>query len=392
MAAHAEHRSGPELIERAKALVPLVSSEAAASEELGEITATTMDALHDAELIGMWTPRNLGGSEIGFTDGGEVIEQIAYGDGSSGWVFFCAVAASAGSGAYYGDEAVAEMYSGERIPHVAGQGSRPGLGVRQDGGYGITGNWSFGSGIKHAQWTQNLVVVDGAPVLTTTRIEDAQLDRDSWQTIGLRATGSLDYTIEQVFVPESFTAAPSAASSTRGGPLYHSGQIGFITAGHGAWALGVGRRMLDELKANLAAKAGRAGAASESEAFLDGYEVAEARLRSARALFRETWQDVDATLDAGDDLSQEQISMQRMAVTNATWRAHEVATFVYLAGGTLSIRPGPVQRGFRDMQTGAQHVTASPMLRHNVARMLSGVAEGKSWDSFFLVDDETAPR
>lgn len=378
---------GRELLDRAKALTPLLAANAEKSEALGRIADEVVEALDEAGIWGLWVPRSLGGSELAPTEAGRVIEQLAGGDASTAWVVFANACINGSAGAYYGEEAVAQMF-GDGIPRVAGHGTKPGVAVPRDGGYEVSGDWSFGSGLKHAQWTHNLVYVegDGRALICSTPVAAAALDLDSWQTIGLRATGSIDYTIEGAFVPEAFTHPAGITSSERGGPLYELGVIGLICCAHAAWANGVGRRLLDELKKNVAAKAGRSGSQAQSTAFLDQYQVAEARQRSATALFYRTWEDVEATLYAGGALSKEQETLIRLALTNATWSNDEVAKFVYTVGGTAAARPGPIQRGFRDMETGIQHITSGPSTRQNVARSLLGLADDKRWAFMDLVD------
>ena len=73
-------------------------------------------------------------------------------------------------------------------------------------GYRLSGSWSFASGIKHAQWIHTLGIVEdtGQPQIFVLPVEKAQLI-DNWDVLGLRATGSIDYVIEDVYVPDGFT-------------------------------------------------------------------------------------------------------------------------------------------------------------------------------------------
>jgi hypothetical protein len=69
-----------------------------------------------------------------------------------------------------------------------------------------------------------------------------------------------------------------------------------------------------------------------------------------------------------------------------TWAAHEVAAFVYKSAGTAGLRAGTIQRLFRDMNAGTQHVVASPPVFRTLGRQLAGLAEGQSWRFLDLVD------
>ena len=70
--------------------------------------------------------------------------------------------------------------------------------------------------------------------------------------------------------------------------MYTIGIIGFAAMCHSGWACGIGRRLLDELAANVRARGGRAGTQSTSESFLEGYAKAEGTYRAARAFVYET--------------------------------------------------------------------------------------------------------
>lgn len=375
-----------DLPERAKALIPLVDENAAAAEEKGALTDAVVDAFHENGLFGMWVPRSVGGYELDPVSSLEVLERISYGDPSAGWVLMASALAIGTGAAYLGDSAVEELFSGDRFPVIAGQGTRPGKAVPHDGGYLLSGNWSFGSGLLHSTHTHSLAVIEttGEPRIFVAPIEKAKL-LGNWDVLGLRATGSIDYSMEDVFVPEDYTHFATSESTKRGN-LYAIGIIGFAMICHSGWALGVGRRMLDELVELVQQKAGRPGAQADRDSFQEGYGKAEGKYRAARALVYETWNDVRETLERGDHLSVQQHTLIRLALTHATWSVHDVAMFVYLSGGTTALRSGTLQRLFRDVHAGTQHVTSSPPVIQACGAQLAGLAEGKRWQFLDLVD------
>jgi alkylation response protein AidB-like acyl-CoA dehydrogenase len=378
-----------ELITRAEGLAPLVREHAGAAEAKGMLTDEVIEAFHAAGIVGTWTPRSLGGHELGPVAGSRIIEVLSHADSSSGWVAFVHMAICGMTGGYVGDEAAAEIFAGERMPLISGQGTRPGVAIPQDGGYTVSGSWSFGSGLKHAGWTHSLVQVQGTDtmLIATGRVEDAELAWDSWDTLGLRATGSIDYAIDAAHVPEPFMFPAGAAASPRGGPFYTLGIMGIISSGHAAWALGTVARMLDELKAHAEQRRGRAVAQADNPAFLQELADAEGALRAARALFYETWGEVEETLGRGDELGKDLQTAYRLALAHTTWTCMAIANWVVDAGATVAVRPGVLQRHFRDMKTGAQHMTSGPVVRQNVGRMLAGALPHKRWVFTDLVDE-----
>jgi alkylation response protein AidB-like acyl-CoA dehydrogenase len=225
----------------------------------------------------------------------------------------------------------------------------------------------------------------GEPRIFVLPVSQATLI-DNWDVLGLRATGSVDYRIDDVFVPEAYTHFAVTDVPKRGGALYTIGIIGFAVICHSAWACGIGRRMLDELMAKVSGGVGRSGTLANSEAFHEQFAKAEATYRSARALVYETWRAVQEKLDRGDALDTRQHTMMRLAMANATWSCHEVADFVYRSAGTVALRAGVIQRLFRDMHAGTQHVTSAPPVYRAAGRELAALAPGKKWLFLDLVD------
>jgi alkylation response protein AidB-like acyl-CoA dehydrogenase len=376
-----------DLVERARGLLGLLDEHADANDASGTLAEPVVEALHEGGFFGMWVPRSVGGSELGPLQSLKVIEELTYGDPSVGWVQMAAGLAVGTGAAFLGDEAVSRLFGEERFPVIAGQGTRPGTAVEQDGGHLISGNWSFASGIKHAGYihTAGLVEATGDLRIFVLPVEQATLI-DNRDVMGLRGTGSIDYQIRDVFVPAEFSHPALVESSPRGGGFYALGIIGIAMICHAGWALGIGRRMLDELRALVRQKAGRAGQQVESDSFLGDFARAEATYRAARALVEQTWADVEATLDRGEPLSVRQNTLIRLALNHVTWSVHDVCLFVYTNAGTTALRAGTIQRLFRDMHAGTQHVTSAPPVVQACGRELAGLAEGRRWVFLGLAD------
>ncbi len=382
-----ETTTTPDLLERARSVAPLLDEHAKWGDDNGRLADPVVDALHDNRIFGMWVPRELGGSELDPVSSLKVIEELTAGDASTAWVTMAASLAIGTGGAYLGDAAVEEIFGGERFPVIAGQGTRPGTAVAQDGGHVLSGSWSFASGIKHSGFIHTLGIVEGTgePRIFVLPVEQATLI-DNWDVMGLRATGSIDYTIDSVFVPEHFSHFAVTETPERGGNLYHLGIINIAAICHSGWALGMGRRMLDELRRLIQAKAGRPGAQADNDAFLEDFGIAEGTYRAARALIFETWNDVNETLNSGEPLSVDQNTAVRLGTIQVTRAAHDVSKFVYASSGTTGLREGAIQRYFRDMHAGTQHVIPSRPILQTVGRKVAGLAEGKRWQFLELVD------
>ena len=376
------------LPDRARAAGTVADHHAAFGDQHGRLADEVVEAMRREGLYGMWVPRAIvGGAELDTVSSLQVIENVSYGDPSAGWVLMASALAIGTGAAYLEDAAVAELFAGDRLPVIAGQGTRPGTAIPQDGGFRLTGSWSFASGIRHATHIHTLGVIEGTgePRIFVLPVTQATLI-DNWDVLGLRGTGSIDYPIDDAFVPEPYTHFAVTDSPKRGGSLYTIGIIGFAAICHSAWACGIGRRLLDELAAKVRSGIGRSGTLAGSEMFHERYAKAEATYRSARALVYETWGDVQETLDRGERLGHRQHTMMRLAMAHATWSSHDVAEFAYASAGTMALRAGTMQRLFRDMHAGTQHITSAPPVIRAAGRELAGLAEGKKWVFLDLVD------
>src|SRR5262245_30806709 len=246
---------------RAKAVAAIADEHAVSGDRDGCLSGPVVEALHREGLFGMWVPRSIrGGAELDPVSSLQVIENLAYGDPSVGWVLMAAALAVGTGAAYLGDSAVDELFGGERLPVIAGQGTRPGNATPQPGGFALSGSWSFASGIKHATHIHTLGLIEGTgePRIFVLPVGKATLI-ENWDVLGLRGTGSIDYTTDGVFVPEAYTHFAATESSRRGGTLYTIGIIGFALICHSGWACGIGRRLLDEMTNKVQSGMGRPG-------------------------------------------------------------------------------------------------------------------------------------
>src|SRR5215510_12960690 len=116
-----ETTTTPELLDRARSLEPLLKEHAQWGDQNGRLADLVVDALHENRIFGMWTPRELGGSELDPINSLKVIEELTVGDASTAWVTMAASLAIGTGGAYFGDAAVEEIFGGERFPVIAGQ-------------------------------------------------------------------------------------------------------------------------------------------------------------------------------------------------------------------------------------------------------------------------------
>ena len=385
------------LLEKARAIAPLLREEAARGDAAGALTERTMAALRGGDFFALMSPHCVGGAEAAPVEALQVIEALSHADGSTGWVVMAAGLCIGTAAAFLEDGAVSEIFAGGPIPIIAGHGGANGTAIVERGGYRLSGNWRYGSGTKHAAFIHSgaVVIENGVPRRTpegepeirifVTPRRDAVL-AGNWDVLGLRATGSVDYTITDLFVPEGFTHPPGLLVPKRGGNTYGIGLLGIAVIGHTGFALGVGRRALDEIAAFAREQSGPTGRVRDSDAFREQYGSAEAHFRAARALIYESWSDIERTIARGDPMTTRQTTLARLSMSHVTSIVADLCSFAYRSGGGVALRDGPLQRCFRDIHAGTQHLHAHPLILRECGRELAGLAEGQVWSRYGLVD------
>ncbi len=322
------------LLARAEGLADLIGREADRSEADATLSPVVVEALHESGLFGLMVPKELGGEEADLPTVLDVYEAVSRADGSTGWTLLANATTSAFAGAYTGPAAVEAMFTGGRIPVAAGQFSPRGTAVREGDGFTVSGTYSFGSGSAHAPWIgggalelRDGELVPGRAGMPMIRAYFVPRERvnflGNWDVMGLAGTGSYDYEVPEQTIGEDFTFDLVNAEARRGGPVYRLGVLGLTAAGHAAFALGVGRRGMDEVTRIVQTKH-RLGAdpLRDQQLFRHDYAMHDAALHAARAFVHESFATVQDVLEAGDDPSVVQRQRLRQATTYATRVRH----------------------------------------------------------------------
>ncbi|MEE9607996.1 MAG: acyl-CoA dehydrogenase family protein [Myxococcota bacterium] len=328
----------------------------------------TVDALRQAGLFGAMTPREVGGAELPLCDAIDVFAEVSRADGSAGWCLMASASSVAYFGAYCPDEFVQKMFA-DGVPLLAGQFAPNGTATAEDGGYRLTGNYQFGSGLHYADWVGAGFLVpppqgSDAPARYLFGVvpKDQVELRGNWDVLGLGATASWDYGIKGAFVPDDACFLFAAPTRRRGGRVYELGVIAQTAAGHAGFAMGVTRRALDELKsiAKTKVRMGASAFMKDDERFLHSLGTLESRFRSARAWVREAFARAERTVLESGVVDLAENNAVRQATVHITQEGADIIRHAYLLAGTTALRQGALQRCFRDIHAGSQHFFASP--------------------------------
>ena len=361
---------GITLVERARALQPLIADEADEIERSRRLTPNVTAALIENELYRALLPRTYGGHEVPLEIFMQMQEEIAKADASTAWCLGqCAVCAM--TAAYLEPDAANEIFN--MPPGILAWGAINHEVKVVPGGYLANARWEFASGSRQASWLGSHVRViepdgtprrkkDGSPEIRTILFPITSATMyDVWDVIGLKGTGTDAYSVENLFIPGKFAALrddPNAVIEK--GPLYKLTTNAVFSMGFAATSLGVARATLDAATDLARSKIPQGlSAMRENNAVQGQIGRTEASLRAARAYLYSTAAEVWRDLERGEAVTEAHRIAIRIA---ATWTIHQSAAVVdtayHMSGATAVFAKNPFERRFRDMHAIAQQIQA----------------------------------
>lgn len=190
-------------------LLPTLRERADEAERLRVVPDASIKELEETGFFRMLQPKRFDGLEADPIDFYTAVREIASACGSTGWVA-SVVGVHPWQIALFADEAQQAVWGADTSVRASSSYAPTGRAVLTEGGYTLSGKWSFSSGCDHATWVLlgGLVLNDeGQPVDFKTFLvprEKYQIN-DVWNVVGLRGTGSNDIVVEETFIPEAFT-------------------------------------------------------------------------------------------------------------------------------------------------------------------------------------------
>jgi indole-3-acetate monooxygenase len=378
------------LLNTISTLEPLIRQHADAAERHRRLALPVVRALTDAGIFRMCVPRALGGLEVPPLTFYRVVEAVARLDGSTGWCTF--IGGSDGLvGASLAPHIAAELFGRDPRVVLAGSVAPAGTATVVEGGYRVSGRWPYASGSQHCTWVfggchvldgdQPRLTAAGAPEVRMVLLPAAQATilEDTWEVSGLVGTGSHDFTIAQVFVPDAYTWC-FGPDMPRGphyqGPLYRFPLVGLFRLPVSAVALGIAQGALEACLALAPAKRTLIGTGVLRDQPFFQARIAEAvaLVRAARAWLHTAVQQAWAsTLTSGTASVAERTDLV-LAAVHATRSAAEAVQLVYtVAGGTANYRRSALQRALRDVHAVTQHIGTAPQQYEEAGRLVLGL-------------------
>ncbi|MEU6444850.1 acyl-CoA dehydrogenase family protein [Streptomyces sp. NPDC047046] len=380
-----------ELKARATALVPLLKENAARAESERRVPEENIEALAEAGLFRLTVPRRLGGFETNFRTLLEVTSELARGCGSTAWVTTLINVTNWTVG-LFPERAQLDVWGSGPDARVCGVLAPTSTSRKVEGGWRVTGRWGFASGSLHAQWANlGIPLTDESGAQTDQGsalipLTDLTID-DTWYVAGMRGTGSNTLVADDVFVPEH-----RVLSTTRGVvgdyPTEHKDEVLYRSAMVPVLALvlagpqaGLAQAALEHVVASLGKGKGISYTFYEkaAEAPSTQIQLAEAAqlVDTARLHLLRAADDIDTWAASGTYMPLEIRARVRMDTGYVARRAREaIDTLVSIHGAGSFAEANPLQRIWRDQETGSRHAVVNPAIASELyGRALLGIED-----------------
>ena len=347
-----------DLLDAVRALKPQVELIQDQLDDARSLPPSLLRELRDMGIFESFYPRVRGGHQLKPTALYRIVEEISTADGAVGW---CAMVTSVFSivTGWLADEEAQAMFGRPPDVRIAGSFQPTGRADRVEKGFRVSGRWTFASGIDYANWIFCPCKVSGDPKVRAMFVpkEDVTV-LDTWRVLGMRATGSHDFVVQDQFVPEERTVCLGDRPEAKGALYDPRFLLAFAWVPVAAVSMGIARGAMETL-VELATKS---GSNLSSTLLRDRSSVqrsvarAEAIIDSARAYLMnaasDAWKAVDGQVT--DPLGE--FAHLHLATAQACHEAVRAVEILFEAAGTNAIyESNGLERSLRDVRVAAQH-------------------------------------
>jgi len=380
--------SSPALVERAKALAPVLRERATETNELRRLPDATWKDLLNTGIIRGLQPARWGGGEVHLREFYSAVIEVARAEGCAGWVAGI-IGVHPWQTALYAEKTQQEVWGADPTVMNSSSYAPTGKADRVAGGYRLSGRWSFSSGCDHCGWV-NLGAAAGRLEIDGREVPDFRsylLPRkdyvidDNWRVAGLSGTGSKDIVVADAFVPEYRSMShwdltlgrPMPGWETNKGPLYRLPFAAVFINTLTAAVLGASAGFLEAFIESARNRNSGMGIKTIEDPYcLQLVAEASYAIKSATLSFLNDCDEMMETVAAGAPLSLERRAELRYSTTrSAQIAAHAVERLFEQGGGRAIFLDHPLQRRYQDVKGMMHHTAMNP----NPAARLYGSAK-----------------
>ncbi|VFA90287.1 Flavin-dependent monooxygenase, oxygenase subunit HsaA [Gordonia paraffinivorans] len=361
--------------------VAALADRARQAEELRKLPADTIRDATDSGLLDLLIPRRFGGLEAPYPEILDHVRRLAHGCTSSAWTLgFYTL--HGWITALFDEQAQQEAFADR--PYLAPAPLAPtGTAEPRDGGFTLSGRWSWATGIMQANWVMVGAIVTGDKpdaILALLPVSDARVE-DVWHTDGMRATGSNDVVVENAFVPSHRTirvrdlyAGRTPGAALHDSPSYRWPMVPALALLAAMPALGTAERVADLYATRLSERVLAYQMVKQKDKPAARIRLGDARirLRALRALLDGTVATIEGTLAAGETVDLRTRAQARLAAARIVHESKAViGSLLEASGASVHFLDHPMQRARRDVDVLSGHV----VFDHDEIREITGSLE-----------------
>lgn len=353
-----------EALRRARALVPVLRERAERTEQLRQIPLESIQDLIASGLIRIGNPERYGGQGLDLDAAHEVGWELARGCGATGWCYSLWTVHNWWLG-HFPERAQEEYFaSGPDTLFSSGLNPARGKAAPVDGGFQVSGRWSFSSGCDAASWAMVATPgpgPDGLLWFLLPRSDYAIID--TWFASGLRGSGSKDIEVKDVFVPAHRTLQPNRAGDgdwtgweLHQRPSYRPPLRCLTGWDLAAPLIGIAQGAIDEFTSRLRGTAGP-GRTADSVPLQMRLAEAAAEVDAARALQRQDIREIIDRAARGEEFPEIDRARYRRDKGFVGRLCVRAVNRLFEAGGAQAVLASePLQRFHRDVHAASHHV------------------------------------
>jgi alkylation response protein AidB-like acyl-CoA dehydrogenase len=354
-----------DIYKNARGLGTYLKEKSAEIDEARRLPSEVVARVRDAGMFRLAMPKDWGGPELSTIEQIEVIEELSKANASVGWCVM--IGCDSGFVVGYLDDCVARRLFPRLDMATAGNFFPTGRADRIDGGYKVNGQWTFGSGITHADFAMSTCVIceNGSPVMNagvpvSRRMVAPASDYeivDNWYTTGMRGTGSVDFRATDLFVPEEHSYSVFEPAK-RDGVLWRRPAT-FIPKMSGV-PLGAARAMIETVTEILQTKVEMPGGGPYKNLPRIQSAIADAEmiLDAARSYVFSATEQEWKKLAKNEPLTEKERADAWLCRINVFQSARDVIRMLYdaVGGSAIYSKKSPLDVALRDAETWCQHL------------------------------------
>ena len=364
----AANLAGDKLLADLQALVPAIRARAQAAEASGRIPDETISELEQADAFRAVVPKRYGGLELPYPYIPQIFRILARGCMSTSWCMGFLVYHNFQFG-HFPLKAQNEVWGQRGYTMAPGQVMPSGKAVEVEGGYRLSGRWGYATGIQHGDW-----MLVSAP--TKTLIGETEMRRyyipvsefeihDTWDVVAMKATGSHDVSLDEIFVPAHRSILVADLRERRGeglahntDPLWRTPLLSFMVLGAVGPFIGAAEALLDIVTEVMKTKIGAYSGERQASLMTQNVRIArlamelDAVIRLWEGHTEELWSEVAN----GGQPSPERRQEIRAVTAHVAKSCAKIATELAGCVGSRSYyQDNPIQRFHRDIASLSTH-------------------------------------